>query len=154
VEHAVDHEDRPAHVRRPARVDLTRAFAADDDRVVAATAAASAATATATATAPAGSAAGAAASARTGAGGEAAREPRRAEGLDGGLIDLRQRAVPPSGVIARVGGPRFAERLEQRGRIEAGVRLADLKGPPDIAVGRVSQTRRRLRAEHDWNQDE
>ena len=43
--------------------------------------------------------------------GRDARDPRQREVLHGRLVDLRQRAVAPARVVARVGRPRVGERL-------------------------------------------
>ena len=86
VEHAVHLKNGALDARRAA--DLLRALTADDDRRTAATA-------TAPTEAP---------SAGAGTGGEPAH-PAEREVLDGGLVDLRERAVAAAGHITGVGRP-------------------------------------------------
>ena len=75
-------------------------FAADNDVAAAAATAASAASAAAGMPVP----------------GVTRVDPGQRQVLDGGLIDLGERAVAPAGIVAVVGGPRILQRLEQFGR--------------------------------------
>ncbi len=99
VEHTADLEDRPLDAGRAPGRELVAAFAADDNRR-----ARSAASETAEAAAPA--------TRRVRRTRRELSDPGQAEALDGRLIDLGQRAVPPAAVITGVGGPRVGQRLD------------------------------------------
>ncbi len=92
--------------------DIARTFAAGDD-----------------AAAPA-AAAEAAASGVAHAGGQAGR-PGQGQVLDVGFVDLRQRTEAPAGVIAVVGGPGIAQRLEQNVGSDTGLRQKRRGGQRD-----------------------
>ena len=106
VEHAVHRQDRALDRHRAADDDVARAFAADrrdrarrpDWRRQS--------------------------SARAGTGRHLA-DPRQRQALHVRLVDLRERAVAPAGVVAGVGRPRVGERLEDLRRIEIRARGKD-----------------------------
>ena len=129
VQHAVDHEDRPANLRRTAGVELAGAFAGDRQRNVCTTATGPPRPPTPPPPAP---------PAPRPVGPEPWTNPREihaeAQVLDGRLVDLRERAVASPGVVAGVGQPRLAEWLEDRCRD----RVRPAATAPTSAIGASS----------------